>query len=167
MKKKWWFLGLGEILVKNFYVCGLNDEGEMSLTPPARNDAGYACNEPGIYNYATNFDIWGDPSHLGATLYGYKLNITVQIYPFDSADNLKEEPFSECWFKVQAHKTYSPAAFASTSTRSVTFVGGMALVGLVTAVLLRRRRLRVIQSRRETEETDTNFEMMTDPGVRV
>jgi hypothetical protein len=128
------------------------------LAAPAGSDAGYYCPSAGLYNFNTQFTLWGDPEAWYGSTYGYNMGVNVQFYDLE-----KEEEFAFCYVEVKIKQ--GPVNSYSTS---MGFLGGaLAGLGLTAGYMYRKRRVGTIELDPVEEGTTTHFELISDPGARV
>jgi hypothetical protein len=137
-------------------ICSSNS---TTLTPPAGNDAGYVCPGAGVYNVHMYSEIWGNPGAWYASTYGYNMGGSVRIQ-----DPVNDEEFATCYFDLTVEKGPNDYSFLNGGFLLPAAIG---LTGLTAGLMLRKRRLGVVDLESSDEGTTTNFELIVDPSTRV
>jgi len=136
-----------------------SDSCGTRLTEPAGGDAAYSCPDAGVYNYRTNFTMFGDPTSWYGSWNGFSLGISVRVYDVSTNDE-----FGVCYAAINVKAGPNHPA-----TNWSFFVGGFAsLTGLAAAgYMYRKRKVATIELNSQSEGSTTHFELVTDPMCRV
>lgn len=148
-------------------VCNLN---RTTIVPPEGDDADYACDSAGMYNFHTSFDFFGDRFAWYGDWYGFNIGVSVKLI-----NEVTGTPWATCYIDVMVKKGEDDPVY--TSAAFILGVGGTSLLGLAAGLMYKKRRVGVLQlssnhddvgdDDEKVDEPTTHFELVTDPSSRV
>lgn len=126
-------VSVSKLYQENVDVCGSD-----VLTAPAGNDAGYACPDPGAYNFHSDFPLWGNSSSWYADIYGYTMGLSVSIRDLDADEGYDD--YAMCSMKILVRPTSTTSSSNSATLLGLSAVGLTGLVSYLGFLGLRGRR---------------------------
>ena len=127
-----------------------------AISPPAGNDAGYSCPSAGLYNFGTDYHIWGDPHAWYGNIYGINMGVDV-----DFLDSYTKEKWATCFVTVRIREGEDEYVY-----NNAAFIGGAtaALTGLAAGLMYKRRRILIEGEDNDAalldrDESPTNYEL--------
>lgn len=128
------------------------------LHAPAGSDAGYSCPEAGVYNFRATVPFFGDSLDWYRNLYGFNIGLNMKISDAETGDD-----YALCYAEIKVTKA-SLDYGSNLSTGWGAFLSGAGLAGLAAGYLYRRRRVAIMS---QSDDMNTNFELVDDPFVHV